>query len=170
MTLTTDNRAFELTRGFSDFLVVFGNPRAYGAEGDPLLQEWLYPVAPPDLAAQVGGAHDRLAHRLIDVSTHRAGWAHLFDGLGVLPTSAQNVFADNTIMALAMAREGGAVALARVPASDKAVEEAGLVPCLPDAEGPGLEGYHLVYPDCGALRPPARAFRSWLLHCCGSIA
>ncbi|MEO3415427.1 LysR substrate-binding domain-containing protein [Roseovarius sp. CAU 1744] len=76
------------------------------------------------------------------------------------------MYADSTIMAMALAAEGVGIALARAPASDKAMHAAGLVPCLPGVAVQGREAYHLVYPERAALRPPARAFRDWLLAWC----
>lgn len=169
LSLRTGNAAFDFAQGFSDLQIVFGNPTAYGAEGDRLLGERLFPVARPELADAIATPQDLLAHRLIDVSTHRAGWPHVFGELGVLPGAARYVFADSTIMAMALAREGVGIALARAPASDRAMEEAGLVPCLKGVEVEGREAYHLVYPDQAALRPPARAFRGWLLDWCAGL-
>ena len=167
--LTTSQDEVDYGRGYADLRVVFGSPSAHGAESDFLLGERLYPVARPGIAAGIATPQDLLRHRLIEVSTHRAGWAYVFEALGILPAGARHAFADSTVMAMAMAAEGVGVALARAPASDKAMAEAGLVPCLPGVEVAGQGGYHLVYPDRGALRPPARAFRSWLIELCRGL-
>ena len=66
-------------------------------------------------------------------------------------------------MAASLAAHGGGIALARAPASDVVIAQAGLVPCLQGTQIEGREGYHLVYPDRAALRPAARRFREWLL-------
>ncbi|SLN38600.1 Glycine cleavage system transcriptional activator [Roseovarius litorisediminis] len=163
LTLTTANQPHEFAQGFNDMQIVFGNPQAHGPESDRLMGEKLYPVALPEVAQGVSSPQDLLQHRLIEVATHRAGWPYLFDHLGVLPGTARYVYADSTLMAMAMASEGGGVALARAPASDKAMAEAGLVPCLDFVSVEGRETYHLVYPDRRALRPPARSFRDWML-------
>lgn len=163
LTLTTGNHPFEFSRSFNDLQIVFGNPQSYGAEGDRLIGEWLYPVATPATARLLNSPADLLDHRLIEVVPHRAGWPHVFDELGVLPGSARYVFADSTIMAMAMAREGGGIALARAPASDSAMEASGLVSCFDGVRIEGREAYHLVYPERHSLRPPARRFRDWLL-------
>ena len=170
LSLTTGNLPYEFARGFNDLQIVFGNPQAYGAEGDLLLGERLYPVATPAIAGSVSGPADLLEHRLIEVATHRAGWPYIFDEVGILPSAARLFYADSTIMAMALAAEGAGVALARAPASDKAMREAGLVPCLPGFSVAGREAYHLVYPDRSALRPPAQAFRSWLIDWCGGLS
>lgn len=169
LTLTTGNHPFEFARGFTDMQIVFGSPTIYGAEGDRLMGERLFPVARRDVASHIDRPQDLLQHRLIEVSTHRAGWPYVFEHLGVLPGAARFVFADNTIMAMAMAAEGAGIALARAPASDRAMREAGLVPCLDGAEAEGREAYHLVYAERASLRPPARVFRSWLLDWCAGL-
>lgn len=169
LSLTTADFPFEFNRGFSDLKIVFGNPLAYGAESDLLIGESLYPVARPDIVDEIKHPAHLLRYRLIEVVPHRAGWPTVFDELGILPGSARYLYADSTIMAMAMASEGVGVSLARAPASDKAMGEAGLVPCLPGFRVPGKESYHLVYPDRSALRPPAQVFRHWLLDWCRSV-
>ncbi|MEO3415428.1 LysR family transcriptional regulator [Roseovarius sp. CAU 1744] len=89
LTLTTANLPHEFARGFSDLQVIFGSPQAYGAESDLLMGERLFPVALPEIAASVAGPAGLLQHRLIEVATHRAGWPHLFDNVGILPGQAR---------------------------------------------------------------------------------
>ena len=163
LSLTTGNLPHEFARGFHDMQIIFGNPQAYGTEGDRLLGESLYPVARPDVAATIERPADLLDHMLIEVATHRSGWAYVFEELDFLPTRARFIYVDNTLMAMALAAEGAGIALARAPASDRIMENAGLRPCLPGFRVRGIEAYHLVYADRSALRPPARAFRDWLL-------
>lgn len=170
LTLATGNSVVDFAQGFHDLMVIFGNPTAYGNASDHLMGEVLYPVARPGVAASVDRPEDLLDHRLIEVATHRAGWPHLFEAARVSPGRARYLFADSTIMAAALASEGQGVALARAPASDKVMREAGLVPCLPGFRVDGAEAYHLIYDDRQALRPPARAFRAWLLEHVASLA
>lgn len=164
--IDTGNSHTDFFRGFSDLQVVFGNPSAFGAQGDPLLSERLFPVARPEVAEQIHSPEDLVNYRLIEIGTHRAGWPHVFDVWSIWPGSVSYVFADSTIMAFALARSGAGVALARAPVSDRAMAEAGLVPCLEGVSVEGQEAYHLVYPDRAALRPAARACRDWLLAYC----
>jgi DNA-binding transcriptional LysR family regulator len=152
-----------VTLDFHDLKIVFGHPRAYGAQSDPLEGEVLTPMATPDRAAQIATWEDVTAFPLIEVATHRAGWAHVFDSLAVRPGPVRWVHADNTLIAAALASAGAGIALARAPASDAIMSGAGLVPCLPDLAVPGTDRYHLVYEDRRSLRPAARLFRDWLL-------
>lgn len=161
--LGTSNQASETASQFTDLHIVFGNPSLYGAAHDPLLQERLYPMAWPELADQITAPQDLLDHVLIEVASHRAGWPYVFEALKLPQANARYTFVDNTIMAATMAAAGGGICLARAPASDIITSMSGLVPCLPDFEVPGQEGYHLVYADKASLRPPARVFRDWLL-------
>ena len=169
LSLVTGDALGDFGRGFSDLQIVFGQPSAYGAESDQLMGETLYPVARPDIAATIASPADLMAHPLIEITGHRAGWAHVFEATRTLPAGARFLTADSTVMAAALAAAGSGIALARAPASDAAVRMAGLVPCLPGLGVAGQERYHLVYPDRAALRPPARRFRDWLLdHVAGA--
>lgn len=163
LVLSTGNSATDFHRGFSDLKIIFGNPHSFGAESDRILGERLFPVALADVAARVMQPSDLLDHPLIEVSTHRSGWVQFLDETRVRPGKRRMIYADSTVMAMAMAREGRGVALARAPASDASMHGAGLVPCLAGISVAGSEAYHLVYDSRAALRPPARRFREWLL-------
>ena len=161
--LSTGNSAQDFDQGFSDLKIIFGNPHSFGAESDKLLEERLYPVALPEAAAEITQPSDLLDHPLIEVATHRSGWVQFLEETRVRPGKRRMIQADSTIMSMAMAREGRGIALARAPASDTAMQGAGLVPCLSGVSVSGSEAYHLVYDSRAALRPPARRFREWLL-------
>ena len=170
LNLTTGNAPGDFARGFADLKIVFGAPSAYGAQHDPLLGEVLCPVAVPEVAERIAAPDDLLSYPLLEVATHRAGWPHVFEAARVSAARARFVMVDSTVMAATLAASGVGIALARAPASDWIVERAGLVECLPGFRVEGLESYHLVYPDRATLRPPARAFRAWLLERMAGIA
>ncbi|KPA20906.1 Glycine cleavage system transcriptional activator [Shimia sp. SK013] len=161
--MSTGNSGRDFQQGFSDLQIIFGNPHAYGAESDRIMGEWLYPVGLPDVAAQITQPADLLDWPLIEVGTHRSGWRHVLEEVKVMPGAARMVFADSTVMAMAMAQAGRGIALARSPASNDGMTGAGLVPCLEGLKVRGSQAYHLVYDDLRALRPPARRFRDWIL-------
>ncbi len=163
LALSTGNIVSDFANRFTDLQIVFGNPSLFGTDGDELMREVLYPVAPPDIAAQIETPQDMMQFTLIEVSTHRASWPHLFETLRLPHGQARYFFADNSLMAAELATAGMGIALARAPASDRIMRLSGLVPCLPGISVAGQEAYHLIYPDRAALRPPARAFREWLL-------
>lgn len=161
--LSTGNSQSDFTGRFSDLQIVFGNPTSFGGAYDPLMGEVLMPVALPEVARQIATPEDLLRFPLIEVATHRAGWPYVLETLRLPAHGARLGFADSTVMAVALAAHGGGIALARAPASDLCVAQAGLMRCLPGRQVTGREQYHLVYPDRSTLRPPARAFRGWLL-------
>ena len=169
LNLSTAVHNVEAVQGFTDMQVVFGAPQAHGAEGDYLLGEHLYPVAPPEIAAQITTPADLFDYRLIEVATHRAGWASVFDNLDIVPAAARYSYVDSTNVAMALAADGVGVALARAPASNRAMREAGLVPCLDIDPIEGREAYHLIYPSRAGLRPAAKVFRDWLLNWCAEF-
>ena len=164
LALSTGNMVADFSNRFTDLQIVFGNPALFGTDSDELLREALYPVAPPEVAAQVQRPQDLFQFPLIEVSTHRASWVQLFEHLRLPHGQARYFFADNSLMAAELAAQGVGIALARAPASDAAMKAAGLVACLPEVSVPGQEAYHLVYPDRSAMRPAARLFREWLLE------
>ncbi|MBO9412589.1 MULTISPECIES: LysR family transcriptional regulator [unclassified Ruegeria] len=163
LSLTTGNLTADFANRFTDLQIVFGNPALFGTEGDELLRERLYPVAPPDIADRIHRAEDLFQFTLIEVSTHRASWLHLFETLRLPAGRARFFFADNSIMAAELSANRGGIALARAPASDRVMTLSGLVPCLPGIDVAGQEAYHLIYPSKSALRPPARDFRNWIM-------
>ncbi len=163
LALSTGNMAADFANQFTDLQIVFGNPSLFGTEGDELLREVLYPVAPPEIGAQIQSPQDLFRFPLIEVSTHRASWVQLFESLRLPHGQARYFFADNSLMAAELSAQGMGIALARAPASDAVVKASGLVRCLPEIEVPGQEAYHLIYPDRGAMRPAAKLFRDWLL-------
>lgn len=164
VTLTTANASGDFRPAFSDMQIVFGPPGALGRDYDPLIPELLFPVARPELADQITAPQDLMNHRLIDVSSHRAGWRHVLHALDLPYAPMRMLYADSSIMAAAFAAAGAGIMLARAPASDLVVTQSGLVPCLSDVAVPGQDSYHLVCADRAALRPAARAFRNWLLE------
>ena len=163
LVLSTGNSASDFDSSFSDLKVVFGNPHSFGAESDRIMGERLFPVARPEVAAQITQPSDLLNWPLVEVASHRSGWTQFLDETRVMPGQRRMIHADSTIMSMRIAEAGQAVALARSPASDAVMTGAGLVPCLPGVEVAGSEAYHLVYDSLSGLRPPARRFREWLL-------
>ena len=159
LTVRTAIRDQDFHVGGADLRITFGLPPGAYEDSDPLFGERLAPVAPPEIAAQVGTARDLADHPLIEIATHRANWS------SILPTGSTPSgfsYTDNTLTAFVMAA-GGAVALDRQPATGDLARRYGLVPCPPGLSIPGVQSYALVGPARTALSRPARVFRDWLL-------
>ena len=161
--LSSGNAGTDFLQGFHDLKIVFGNPYAFGRESDCLMGESLFAVAMPSIAETIATPADLQSHPLIDVATHRSGWEQYLDALDVPPGPRKFRIVDNTLIAIAIARQGCGIALARSPASDAAIRDAGLVACLGHPGIDGLESYHLTYDSGAALRAPAKLFRTWLI-------
>ncbi len=163
LVLTTGNRLEEMRAGHADVLIAFGSAADFPDHAEAVMDERLYPLARADIAATVEVPGDLLKHRLIEIATHRSGWAQVLTAAGVEEEPGRAVtFVDATPLALAMAASGHGIALARAPASDGLAEAYGLRACLGDFAVRGSQAYYLVLASEAAPRPAARAFRDWL--------
>ena len=161
--LTTANLNADYLREEPDVRIVYGHLNLPGPAPERLLAEALVPVAAPALAATITEPADLLAHPLIEVETHRSGWLQVFAELGLNPEAPPRFeFTDSTVMALALASSGEAIALARVPAAQHLSQMHGLLPCLPDVPPVvAVDHYWLHMPP--APSRALRKFREWLL-------
>ena len=165
LNLATANQPEEFARAGADLQVVFGSSDDMPADADKVLGERLYPVARPEIARGVRTAQDLLAHRLIEVSTHRTGWYQVLGGrVGDGASSARFAFADNSVLALALAAAGHGIALARAPVTDTLIAGHGLMRCGKGIGARGSQAYYLTRPAQAAVRPAAAAFGDWLLR------
>jgi LysR family glycine cleavage system transcriptional activator len=163
LNLTTGANHEDFRRRRTDFMITFGQPPDQGEDGDRLFGERLFPVARPDIAGQISEPSDLTKWPLIEISTHRANWWRLLPGNLDANRWPRFVYCDTTVAALALAKAGAGIALARAPASDVLINALGLVRCLPQLEAVGDEYYYLVYPSLERLSPVARELRNWLL-------
>lgn len=161
----------DLEREGPDLHVVFGGaPRNWG-DSTALFGEEIYPVALPEIADGLARPGDVLGHRLIEISSHRTSWMQLFAAAGVVDMEqARFCFVDSSEIALAMAARGYGIAVARAPATDRRVEDYGLVPCWPDMRLPSGEAYHLVCRSVSGLSLAAARVRDWLIEEAGHPA
>jgi LysR family glycine cleavage system transcriptional activator len=160
--LTTANLNADFLREEPDVRIVYGHLNLPGPAPERLLAEALVPVAAPALAGQIGKPQDLLAHPLIEVETHRSGWLQVFAELGLNPDAPPRFeFTDSTVMALALAAAGQAVALARVPAAYDLARLHGLVPCLPDLDPVVAVDHYWLHMPASSSRAISR-FREWL--------
>lgn len=166
VTLNTGFRRLESSPFFNDLEIVFGRLKTSGLDSDVLIGEKLFPVARPNIAHEIRSASDLLKFRLIEVAPERAGWNYLFEHYKISPQSPKFVYTDDSSTAMGIAEGGNAIAIARAPASDRAMTAANLVPCLEHPPIQSPERYYLISRDHSNLRPGARQFRDWLLSWC----
>lgn len=141
----------------------FGGSPDSGGDHDRLFGETVHPVAPPSIAPAIRTAADLAAYPLIGVGAHRSGWPELLAHGGVAAPRLDVTFVDSTAVALMLADAGGAVALARSPATDALVDRLGLVRCAAPLHLTTHDAYFLTYPSHRSLGPAARTFRAWLV-------
>ena len=144
--------------------ILFGPVHRSWGQCDRLFDETIYPVARPDIAAAINSSHDFLAHRLIQITTHRINWNQILRAAGVdsIP-NRQLCFTDSTQLSLQMAASGYGIALARSPTTDSLVARMELVPCAASEGLASSEAYYLIYRNSESLTRAASRFRDWLL-------
>lgn len=143
----------------ADLRIAFAMPPKPFEKGEPLFGEKIYPVAKPEIAAELRCPADLAKFPLVEIATHRANWWSFLPAEGPKP---RFIYADNTLTALALARSG-AIALAREPASGDLPAIHGLVHCAAFSPLPGVQGYTLISAGPANLSPAAAQFREWLL-------
>ena len=148
-----------------DLRILFGPVHRSWGQCDRLFDETIYPVARPEVAAEIASGKDFLDHHLVQITTHRINWNQILRALGVdsIPNNRFR-FTDSTPMSLSMAASGYGIALARSPTTDSLVDSLGLVPCKASAGLASSEAYYLIYRNTESLSRAASGFRDWLLE------
>jgi LysR family glycine cleavage system transcriptional activator len=82
LVLMTGNGPEDMQRSHADVLIDFGSAADFPDHAEPVLDERLYPVARRDIAATIAAPDDLLKHRLIEIATHRSGWAQVLGAPG----------------------------------------------------------------------------------------
>lgn len=149
----------------ADLIVSYGGANSSWGMAEPLMSELVFPVASPQTAARHTSAHDVLFCRLVEIPSHRTGWAAVLAANGVEHAAeARFINVDTTAIALSLAAHCDCIALARSPVSDVMMSSYGLVPCPYFSPVSSDERYYLLYRSRNALSRPARRFRDWLLR------
>ena len=148
--------------GGPDLAVRHGEGHWPGLTAHPLMDETLFPVASPEVAARVATASD-IARLPLVADRARQGWQDWFRHAGVHGAQPDErwSFVDTTD-----AFEAAAVGLGAALARQRIVTpwlESGRLVQLPGPVLPARFSYHVVYPAHRRLRPAARAFVDWLL-------
>lgn len=126
-----------------------------------LMDEDLFPVCCPDLAARLDGPEDLAGVTLLHDDGH-GQWQTWLDALGVASVDASTgpVYTDSN-MVIQAAIEGHGVALARSGLSRDALNDGRLVQPF-EFSMPSQFAYYLVYPREYAQRTEVQAFSEWI--------
>ena len=149
--------------GGPDLALRHGEGHWPGLTAHPLMDETLFPVAAPGIAARIDAAAD-IARLPLVADLSRQGWQDWFRAAGVhgVQPDPRLTFVDTTD-----ALEAAAVGLGAALARERIVApwlDSGRLVRLPGPALPGRFSYHIVYPSHRRLRPGARAFVDWLLE------
>lgn len=154
-----------------------------GFHADRLNRESLVPLCLPEIAARLQTPADLAKERLLHVLGYQDGWDGWLTAAGANRVeasrveasrveasrveasrvdAAQGLWFDTTLMAMAVAAEGGGIALGRTSLIETELTSGRLV--KPFAfELPIEEGFFLVAPEKGPRHKDAAVFREWLL-------
>jgi len=134
-----------------------------GFRADRLNRESLVPLCLPEIAARLHSPADLARERLLHVLGYQDGWDGWLTAAGAgRVDAARGLWFDTTLMAMAVASEGGGVALGRTSLIETELAQGRLV--KPFAfELPIEEGFFLVAPEKGPRHKDAGVFRDWLL-------
>jgi len=165
--VTTGNVAADFRNNFlgeqPDFQIVFGAFTDFPETAAKIMDETLFPVARPDMAAMVKSATSLLDRRLIEVASHRSGWHQVLAKAGISDLAGIDMtFVDSTPLALMMARAGNGIALNRSPASDSMTRALGLERLAVIEPVRGVQSYFLSEPMHRPLSPAAQKLKDWI--------
>jgi len=157
-------RNLDLSRHEADLAIRFGTPPWQGCHWEKLLDLYVLPVCPPDMARQQDLAHhpEHLARvPLIQMTERPDAWQRYFEalGLGTAETS-QQYFVDDYPAAIEAAETIG-VALALLPLEQPLLDSQRLAAPWP-AQGPMPEAVYAVMRKQDRSRSDISSFLHWL--------
>lgn len=128
-----------------------------------LVEESIFPIAAPAIAAKLVKPSDLARHDLIDVPGYEVGWSDWLAHAGWdFDWMRRRIAVDQSVMAIGLALDGKGVALGRSPLIGRELQEGRLVAPfhLPLATG---SGYWIVHRKRPAEARKIMAFKDWLL-------
>lgn len=164
ITLDTEQRTVEFPRDGIDIAIRLGRGDWPDLVATALFDEWLIPVAAPDIAARIASVADLDRFAAIHVVTARDDWASWRALVGAPQAAADAPPArrlDTIALAMESAAAGAGIAIGRLPLIRADLDSGRLVPVL----GPprkGRSGYWLVSTREALARPEVAAFRAWI--------
>ena len=167
--VTVDLLAFESQLPTSapdaDATIMFGPTAIHDGEQTTLLTEKLYPVANRKIAEKINSPEDLLRFRLLQVTGHRQSWRLVLNRLGLAEESDLNICStSSTALALAMAEQDDAIAIARTPTTDRFVEMFDLAPCIDDFQIGGEGSYVMTTRQTNRHKEAVSKFREWIVQ------
>lgn len=157
-------RPVDLAAGEADLAIRFGQPPWPGCQHEKLLDLYVLPVCPPQMAREHDLAHhpERLADMpLINMSSRPDAWQRYFAMAGLAaPESAQAYVVDDYPAAVEAAETLG-VALAVLPLEQPLLDSARLAAPWP-AAGPLTDAVYAVIRDDAQQREDVTLFLTWL--------
>lgn len=132
-----------------------------GVHSEHLLDEWLSPVASPDLLKRVGGPRGSAMSRAPLLGETSDNWNRWFERYGGDPPASFVAGFDDSEMMLHAAVQGLGVALGRTVLARPLIESGRLVSLSRRRMRAGF-GYYLVYPERSRAHRGFQVFRDWL--------
>ncbi|HET6586933.1 MAG TPA: LysR substrate-binding domain-containing protein [Oleiagrimonas sp.] len=126
-----------------------------------LLDEWVSPVASPELLKRIGGPRRLLMARAPLLGDPSDQWNHWFERYGGKPPASFVAGFDDSEMMLHAAVQGLGVALGRTLLARPLIESGRLVSLSRRRMKAGF-GYYLVYPERSRTHRGFQVFRNWL--------
>jgi LysR family glycine cleavage system transcriptional activator len=170
--VSPQSEAADFARDDVDVGIRYGGGRYPGLRSDRLLDDELFPVCSPRLAAKLRTPRDLRHQVLLHDETHE-DWRTWLTSAGVageVDASRGPIFTDASML-LEAATGGQGVALGRRVLAGDALARGRIVRAFPRVPAlPSNRAYFVVAPRATAEQARIRAFREWLLEEAGAVS
>jgi LysR family glycine cleavage system transcriptional activator len=147
-----------------DLDIVYGQPRAEGAEIVPLGEETITPLCAPGIARKIRKPSDLFDQVLIRSEVKRVQWHQWFAANGLEAPAIHGMRFDRSFLAIAMACSGLGVTLESTLLAQREIETGKLVaPLAARSVDIRYVGHNLVFPRSSRQRHAVRAFVDWVI-------
>jgi LysR family transcriptional regulator, glycine cleavage system transcriptional activator len=148
-----------------DLDIQYGRGNWPGFVSTRLTWEKITPLCAPDMAARsaLKSPDDLRDHRLLHVMGYQEGWGIWLQAAGARQVNpGQGVQLDSSLIAFAVAMQGGGIALGRSSLATR-LRHGGQLIAPFDLEVPIAEAFYLLQPADGVSHGDAGLFTDWLL-------